>query len=891
MTDIFLKLLNLSFPASILIVVVLLTRLLFKRVPKYILCLLWGLVAIRLVCPFSFESVLSLIPSADPIPSDIERMEMPHIDSGLPLIDNAVNPIIAESFTPSPVESVNPLQIWAVLASWVWLVGLLGMLVYATVSYFLVYRKVRVSVAVEEGIYLCDAVDSSFILGIIRPRIYLPSGIAEEVVPHVIAHENAHIKRLDHWWKPLGFLVLAVYWFHPLVWVAYVMLCRDIELACDEKVVKDMAAEDKRKYSKALVTCNASHRIIAACPLAFGEVGLKTRVKAVLNYRKPTFWILMVAMLLIVVVMACLMTNPVSKEGDAEAQSQEVLPEVHETESAMPEVTPEGVKLLQDKYIDTNQLVAQDRTNVTEYVFEDRRFACEGTVHNELEKIVSDLYYYEAAGNYDKVFALLGESKYLLPAFENSKEAFDEGNYMSELTIHELITLSADDVANASDQTLQYLLRDVELYDLEEFAIVKVVVSWKHNAKSLAMGPQLGDGSYTRCFLLGVTDKVPEYKIYEEYWDDFYQRKPEEKLPGIEQVMEQIVQEIPLEDATNLLLMSTADLPPGNQLYFLDETPGGEYSLYGFHSDGYGYKGLLIRRRTKQGDELTYLGDITNWIGYEYPRIASAGEDGIFLTYCHAGGSGVHVDRLFYLRPGEDNQLERFEFTHDVMLRQAREQIAFLLVEDTETVQILRKNKGERQLLAEMSYTETKNGQELQIRGVKFVSEQIKTIHDPTMIIVGVGLEVEDSILPVYIGEMAFRVQAEQSGKAVTFSLYDASTYSSLGIEDLAIQVESEEAAVALLTEQLITACENKFGPYIPSDMEPTIYSGDVERFAYLIPRLAVTEETERYYVIPFVWEFRVYKETGEVRVYYNGVDPFEYVFDPYNPAHITFAG
>ena len=323
MADIFLKLLNMSFTASFLIVAVLVLRLVLNKAPRQAICVLWGLVALRLICPFSIESVLSLIPSAEPIPV-VENYyeEIPRIESGVGFIDNTVNPIISENLAPNIGDSVNPLQVWFAVGSFVWVIGLLCMLLYAGISYLRVYRKVRISVRLEEKIYLCDEIDTPFILGVIRPRIYLPSGMEENVSKYVIAHEKAHLKRLDHLWKPFGFLLLSVYWFHPLLWVAYVMLCRDIELACDERVIKDMGAEDKKAYSMALVSCSASRRMIAACPLAFGEVGVKARVKSVLNYRKPSFWIILVVVVAVAVVAVLFMTNPVDGQDVPDKQSE-----------------------------------------------------------------------------------------------------------------------------------------------------------------------------------------------------------------------------------------------------------------------------------------------------------------------------------------------------------------------------------------------------------------------------------------------------------------------------------------------------------------------------------------------------------------------------------------
>lgn len=313
MSALFLKILNLSINASWLILAVIAARLLLKKAPRWISCLLWGLVAVRLLCPISLESVLSILPSAKVVPENIEMVQDPHIDSGVRIIDNAVNPVIEKSFSPDAASSVNPMQVVVFMGSIIWLTGMVVMLLYALISYILLRRKVRASVAMNDRVKECDEVDSPFILGIFRPEIYVPSGIDENTLELVIAHEEAHLKRHDHWWKPFGFVLLAVYWFNPLCWVAYILLCRDIEAACDEKVIKDKDREYMAAYSQALLDCSVNRRIIAACPLAFGETGVKERVKGVLNYKKPAFWVIIVAIVACIVVAVCFMTNPAKR--------------------------------------------------------------------------------------------------------------------------------------------------------------------------------------------------------------------------------------------------------------------------------------------------------------------------------------------------------------------------------------------------------------------------------------------------------------------------------------------------------------------------------------------------------------------------------------------------
>ena len=311
MSGIFLKLLNLSISASWLVLVVLALRLVLKRAPKWVNVLLWGMVALRLMLPFSIESALSLIPSAETLSPEVVRFDpAPTITSGVTIIDNAVNPSLSESFAAAPLASVNPLYVWTYLAGWVWLIGLAAMLAYALVSYLRLRRRVSASIPLRENIYVCDEVPSPFILGIVRPRIYLPSALDEAQRGSVLSHERAHLARRDHWWKPLGFALLAVYWFNPLLWLAYTLLCRDIELACDERVLRGMDAGQIKDYSNALLACSVPRRMIAACPLAFGEVGVGARVKNALRYKKPAFWVVAASVAVCVVVAVCFLTNP-----------------------------------------------------------------------------------------------------------------------------------------------------------------------------------------------------------------------------------------------------------------------------------------------------------------------------------------------------------------------------------------------------------------------------------------------------------------------------------------------------------------------------------------------------------------------------------------------------
>jgi len=319
MTELFIKLVNMSLGASILIAAVLLLRVLLRRAPRWTVCLMWAIVAVRLILPFSLESAFSLIPEREPIPADIiytkaeidktEAFVMPPygaVDGGYPVM-------VVDR------ETVNTLPM---VLSHIWLTGAVLMLVYATVSYIRLKLRMRTAVMAECGIMQSENVDSPFVLGMFRPVVYLPFGIDDSDMTHVIAHERAHIRRGDHLWKPLGFLFLSVYWFNPLIWIAYMLLCRDIEAACDEAVISGMDADGRREYSDSLLKCAVHRRTITACPIAFGEMGVKARIKGIMNYKRPAFWVIIAALVACVVVAVCFLTDP--KEDANTVESAEL---------------------------------------------------------------------------------------------------------------------------------------------------------------------------------------------------------------------------------------------------------------------------------------------------------------------------------------------------------------------------------------------------------------------------------------------------------------------------------------------------------------------------------------------------------------------------------------
>ena len=361
MANFFLEIANMSITASYLIVAVIVLRLVLTKAPKWIRGILWGLVGIRLVVPFSFESMFSLLPGKSPIPADTLQSTATGTDVGTPPVmpDFSTSAGAAPQSTDvagtfAPVEETLQTggDSWTDILAIVWLVGMIVMLAYCIISYLRLKRRMADAVIYNGGlcvdgckedasekhgkkysIYQSEKVVSPFVLGFLKPRIYVPFQMDIKDMECVIAHEKAHIARKDHWIKPIAFILLSFYWFNPLVWVAYILLCRDIELACDEKVIKEMGENHKKAYSEALLKCSAPGRMISACPLAFGEVGVKKRIVNVLNYKKPAFWIILVSMLLCVVVAVCFMTkpktegeknSPVEESSQAETESEQM---------------------------------------------------------------------------------------------------------------------------------------------------------------------------------------------------------------------------------------------------------------------------------------------------------------------------------------------------------------------------------------------------------------------------------------------------------------------------------------------------------------------------------------------------------------------------------------
>lgn len=314
MAEGFLTLVNRGLSAGWLVLAVIAARFLLKKAPRWAVCALWGLVALRLLCPFSPESPLSLIPDAQPVSPEAVWNTVPAMEMAPDATEAPVSPVLEAVLPDGLPVSPTPAQEIVAAASILWCAGLAGMALYTLVSYQRLSRRVKGAVRIDGNLYQGAAIPTPFVLGVLRPRIYLPNALSREDIPYVIAHERAHIRRRDPLWKALGFGLLCIYWFQPLLWLGYALFCRDMELACDEKVASALSPSHRANYSQALLNCSAGRRFLAACPVAFGEVGVKERVKRVLSFRRPTLRAVLAAVLICAVIAVCFLTNPVTPE-------------------------------------------------------------------------------------------------------------------------------------------------------------------------------------------------------------------------------------------------------------------------------------------------------------------------------------------------------------------------------------------------------------------------------------------------------------------------------------------------------------------------------------------------------------------------------------------------
>ncbi|MBO5097786.1 MAG: hypothetical protein J6B96_05680 [Agathobacter sp.] len=469
------KIVEMSIAASWLILAVILLRLFLTKAPKGFRYVLWALVAIRLICPFSIESSFSLVPDTNGFFSvETPEVEMPGQNIGqtpglnpgqnttvpgtTPSVPNTnpgnqgtmpevpgttpsvpdtapsvpsapvvpdVTPSapVAPDITPdTPAEPITDTVELVNVMPWVWAVGVALMLVYMVISYVRLWNRIKISVPIDEKIYICDEIQSPFIFGVVRPSIYVPSHIEKDQMTYILAHEREHLRCLDHMWKPIGFVLLAVHWFNPLVWVAYVLMCRDLELACDERVIRHMDTSEKRNYSETLLACSSPGHYISACPVAFGEIGIKERIKRVFSYKKPTFWVVATALLLCVMVGVCFMTDPSRAQDPGELETEK------ESESETDTDSETGSEVDTNSEIETSPETGTEADTDTEDPVDtpvaNEKVLYETTAdlnHDGIDDLVRTIVYSEnqtfdlespANAAYIQVFAGVGEGKY-----------------------------------------------------------------------------------------------------------------------------------------------------------------------------------------------------------------------------------------------------------------------------------------------------------------------------------------------------------------------------------------------------------------------------------------------------------------------------------------------
>ena len=316
MYDAFVRMLNMSLAAGVMVAVILVLRLLLKKAPRKYLCILWALVALRLICPIRIGSSLSafnLLAKDAETDGQIEYFEY-NGKTEKPMVEISVPAVTVQEETMQPAHTKDA---YLPTVMQVWLAGVGMMLLYALISYLRLRKQVAASIPLQDGVMVCDEVEAPFLLGLFRPTVYVPSGVEENTLHYILLHETAHIRRGDHWWKALGWLLLSIHWFNPLIWLAYALFCRDIEVACDETVVGKMSRKEKAAYSDALLQCSLHRRSLTVCPLSFGEVGTKERVKNVLKFKKPGLFMILAAAVLVAVVAVCFLTGPKAARGQS----------------------------------------------------------------------------------------------------------------------------------------------------------------------------------------------------------------------------------------------------------------------------------------------------------------------------------------------------------------------------------------------------------------------------------------------------------------------------------------------------------------------------------------------------------------------------------------------
>ena len=351
MSELFISVLNMSLTASYVILFVILIRLILKKAPKFISYAIWGVVAFRLIIPFSFESMFSLMPrntGAVPIPNYIIYQQSPQINTGIEVVDSFVRDSL---FVQTTSESVNSLQIYVEIVAYIWGLGIIVLLAYSIVSILILKRQLKSAQLIEKNIFKVKNLKTPFVLGLVRPKIYLPVGLNVEERTYILLHEQTHIHRKDHIIKVLAFVILSIHWVNPLVWIAFILMSADMELSCDEKVLKEMNEDVKKPYANSLLSLATGKHILNGSPLAFGEGNVKGRIKNVLNYRKSKLWMIVIIVILVVVVSIGLLANPINTAK---------LSDITDFPLSPLDDVAYGTLILENKNMDFNQAKAEE---------------------------------------------------------------------------------------------------------------------------------------------------------------------------------------------------------------------------------------------------------------------------------------------------------------------------------------------------------------------------------------------------------------------------------------------------------------------------------------------------------------------------------------------------
>lgn len=518
MYEVFTKLLNMSLTASILVLIIIVLRFALRKTPKKYICILWALVALRLICPFSISSVFSAYNMLDKNTISSGQVEYFEYNGKTekPQLTYEVPALVNDNYSPdSMTVGTKTSGVYMPTVVYIWLLGIIAMAAYGIVSYARLHNEVKSSIKKEDNIYVCDEINSPFILGFIRPRVYLPSGISEEVREHVIAHEKAHIKRLDYIWKPLGFVLLSVYWFNPVMWIAYIFLCKDIEGACDEKVISKMDKESIASYSQALLTCAAQRRMITACPIAFGETDVKGRIKNVLNYKKPAFWIICISIVSCIVVAVCFLTNP-KKDKNCEVPFGTY---VKNDLSGDTMLYWSGLTINEDGTFTYSPSVISSYMGVGTWTIDGDYITFNdtgmGDVRKEVFKCIDgNLYYVAAKSASNSMWGLVDGSEYTLQAEGTFKETGSEYTLQAEDTFKETMDSNSEPETvdeSDSDVSSEYVGIETKLFEKMsgEYWMLSVAGGWQSRIYLYSDGYFVGifedsdAGSVERCEFSG----------------------------------------------------------------------------------------------------------------------------------------------------------------------------------------------------------------------------------------------------------------------------------------------------------------------------------------------------------------------------------------------------